>query len=185
MENVSGTCSGSGFSVTLNDTDGRGPERRLVVRIMNQCATSTWCAPQSPMSPLPYWSRARNPRRFGENGRSGAPSGRPELPHLPVEPGGHGLRVLFRVRVASRLHDVHVPDRTEHAAVEDLLGFHEVIPAALLRAHLHDAIGLLVRIEHRVDARDRVRRGLLHVDVLAGRHRVNHDAARARSPACR
>ena len=50
----------------------------------------------------------------------------------------------------------------------------EVIPAALLRADLDDLLALLVGVEHRVDARNVVRGGLLDVDVLARRQRVDH-----------
>ena len=68
---------------------------------------------------------------------------------------------------------VDVGDVAEHAAVENLLGFDEVVPAALLRADLDDLLALLVGLEHRVDARNRVRRRLLDVDVLAGGDRIH------------
>jgi hypothetical protein len=65
-------------------------------------------------------------------------------------------------------------DVPEHAAIEQLLGFHEVVPAALMGADLDDLLAFLVGIEHRVDACDGVRRGLLDVNVLAGGDGVHH-----------
>ena len=57
-----------------------------------------------------------------------------------------------------------------------LLRFHEVIPAPLLRADLDDQVRILVvGVEHHVDARDVVRNRLLDVDVLAGGERVGRD----------
>ena len=90
------------------------------------------------------------------------------LPHVPVEPRRHRLLGFLRPRVRARLDDVDVRDVAEDAAVEDLLRFHEVIPAALLRADLDDLLALPVGVEHRVQPRHRVRGRLLDVDVLAG-----------------
>ena len=68
-----------------------------------------------------------------------------------------------------------MPDIAQDTAVDDLLSLGEVIPAPLLGADLDHTIRVLVRVVHRVDARDRVRRGLLDVHVLARGDRVHHD----------
>ena len=125
------------------------------------------------------------PRAEAEAGRLERPLRRRALPHVPVETGRNRLLGFLRPRVGAGLHDADVRDVAEHAAVEDLLGLGEVIPAALLRADLDDLLALLVGVEHRVEPLDRVGRRLLDVDVLAGGDRVDGLLACASDRACR
>ena len=95
------------------------------------------------------------------------------LPHIPIEARRHRLLGLLRPRVRPGLDDIDVGDVAEDAAVEDLLRFHEVIPAALLGPDLDDLLALTVGVEHGVQPRHRVRRRFLDVDVLAGGNRID------------
>ena len=63
-------------------------------------------------------------------------------------------------------------DLAEPARVDDLLPQHPVVPAALLRAGLHDLLRRFDGLDHLRAFGDGVRDRLLDVDVLAGRHGV-------------
>ena len=132
-----------------------------------------WCAPQSPIRPLPYHVPGAEPQARRLEGTLR----RVELPEIPVEACRHGLLRLFRARVAPGLHDRHMHDRPERAGVDDFFCFREVIPAALLRADLNDLRALLIGVEHGIDAGNAVRRRLLAVDVLPGGDGVDGDRA--------
>ena len=66
-------------------------------------------------------------------------------------------------------------DLAEPAGVDDLLAQHPVIPAALLRAGLHDLLRRFDGLDHLRAFGDGVRDRLLDVDVLAGGDGVERD----------
>ena len=113
------------------------------------------------------------PRAEAEAARLESPLGRRTLPHVPVETGRNRLLGLLGTRVRPGLHDADVGDVAQDAAVDDLLGLGEMIPASLLRADLDDLFALLIGVEHRVEPHDRVGRRLLDIDVLARRDRID------------
>ena len=68
-------------------------------------------------------------------------------------------------------------DWAELAGLDDLRGFLEMLPRALLRPDLYDAVGASIGLQRGHRPIDRVGERLLDVDVLAGRDRIDDDLA--------